>query len=97
MPASFWELNAGAGEKSGRCVRYFLVYGDVFWQGVSVSGLQYFPATWIMICTLEVDESGFTEAADILFITREKFERQKKVMGTLAEVVWSEGQELYAA
>lgn len=42
-------------------------------------------------------EADFTEAADILFITREKFERQKKVMGTLAEIVCSEGQELYAA
>ncbi len=40
---------------------------------------------------------GISEAVDVFFINRKDFDRKKSVVGSLAEIVHSEGEELYAA
>ena len=40
---------------------------------------------------------GIVEAVDVFFTNRSDFERKKNVVGSLAEIVHSEGEELYAA
>jgi uncharacterized protein len=41
--------------------------------------------------------SNLGVAKDILFTSKEKFERRKTVMNTLAEIATTDGMELYAA